>query len=251
MVVRRFGTGDELVWIHGLGESSVGFDAVAQHSALAGYTHVLPDLPGYGRSPWPDATSGLSELADQLVAWLGGRTPVLIGHSMGGVLATLVAERTSVRAVVDLDGNLSAGDCTFSRLAAAYDAADFVTRGMATLRDAIYLRGIEERPLRGYHAAMGLASPAVFHRHAVELVALSEPEDLAPRLAALACPHLFIAGAPGGTCAYSRALLDQHHVNTIAIEPAGHWVHLDRPDHVVAALAGFLDHHRRATAPDR
>src|SRR4051794_16205913 len=93
MIVRRFGTGPEVVWIHGLGEWSVSFDAVAAHPALARFQHVLPDLPGFGRSPWPDEADDLERTADRLAAWIGARTPALIGHSLGGVLATMVAER--------------------------------------------------------------------------------------------------------------------------------------------------------------
>ena len=36
MVVRRIGSGPEVVWIHGLGEWSVSFDAVLAQPALAG-----------------------------------------------------------------------------------------------------------------------------------------------------------------------------------------------------------------------
>ena len=37
MMVRRFGDGPELVWLHGLGEWSRNFDAIAAHPALAGF----------------------------------------------------------------------------------------------------------------------------------------------------------------------------------------------------------------------
>lgn len=249
MMVRRFGAGPEVVWLHGLGEWSQSFDVVAARRALAGFSHVLPDLPGYGRSPWSDDDRGdgsdrpgsLEQLADQLVEWLGDRRPALIGASMGGVLATLVAERTAVRAVIDVDGNLSLGDCTFSSKALAYSADEFVASGFAALRTEIYDAGRTDRALRGYHAAISAASPRVFHRHARELVALSESEQLAPRLAALQAPALFIAGIPRGICERSRDLLDRHGVPWIGLEPAGHWVHLDQPDAFAASVVAFLD----------
>lgn len=247
LVVRRSGTGPELVWIHGLGEQSASFDAIAR--ALPGYTHVLPDLPGYGRSPWPSepphAGDSLEALAAHLVAWLdagwlGGRAPVLLGHSLGGVLATLVAERTRVRAIVNIDGNLSRGDCTFSAEAAAYARPDFVAHGFVAMRDRVYTRGVTERALRGYHAALTLASPDVFHVHATDLVALSSTETLAARLAALGIPVLFVAGVPGGICARSRELLDAHRIHWTAIEPAGHWPFLDQPVAFAHTVDAFL-----------
>jgi len=240
ITVRRSGAGPEIVWIHGLGEQSTSMDGVAAHPALAGFAHTLIDLPGYGRSPWPDEPDGLEPLAARLAGWIGDRRPVVIGHSMGGVLATLIAERAELRAVVDVDGNLSRGDCTFSGKASAYALDDFVAHGLGTMRAAVYEDGATELPLRGYHAAMTLASPHAFHRHALDLIALSEPETLVTRLAQQRAPALFVAGVPGGICEHSRALLDRHGVRWVGIEPAGHWVHLDQPDRFAAEVAGFL-----------
>jgi N-formylmaleamate deformylase len=240
MSVRRVGSGPEVLWIHGLGEWSVGFDAIIAHPAFTGFTHVLIDLPGYGRSPWPDEPDHLEPLADRLARWIGERRPALIGHSMGGVLAQLIAERTAVRAVVDVEGNLSRGDCVFSAVVAAHALDDFVGHGLAALRADTYERGRSDLALRGYHAAMCVASPRAFHRNALDLVALSEAGTLAPRLAALPVPVLYVAGAPDGICAHSRDLLDRHAIRWLSVAPAAHWVHFDQPDRFATAVASFL-----------
>ncbi len=243
MQVRRAGQGGRpgprVVWIHGLGESSVSFEPVIEK--LPGFDHVLVDLPGYGRSPWPDAPLGLTEVADRLARWLDDDRPAVIaGHSMGGVLCTLVAERTAVRAVIDIDGNLTRGDCTFSALASAYPEADFCARGFSEMRAQVYADGQTRPELRTYHAAMCFASPAMFHRHARELVELSSEGTLGPRLAALHVPALFVAGVPSGICADSRALLDRLGVRWLGIAPAGHWVYLDQLDRFAAEVTRFL-----------
>lgn len=244
MVVRRARQGarpgPRVVWIHGLGESSVSFEPVI--AKLPGFDHVLVDLPGYGRSPWPDAAFGLTDVADVLARWLDDDRPAVIaGHSMGGVLATFVAERTAVRAVIDIDGNLTRGDCTFSARASAYSEAEFCARGFAELRAQVYADGQARPELRTYHAAMCFASPEMFHRHARELVELSSGGTLGPSLAALHVPKLFVAGVPDGICAESRAQLDRLGVNWIGIEPAGHWVYLDQLDRFAAAVRGFIE----------
>lgn len=239
MVVRRTGTGPRLVWLHGLGESSVSFESTV--ARLPGFTHVLVDLPGCGRSPWPEQAPSIEEVVDGVARWLTGDPPaVLIGHSLGGVMATLVAERTPVRGVIDIDGNISRGDCTFSARAAAYSLAEFVAHGFTALRDGVFAAAAHHAGERAYHAALSFASPHVFHRHAGELVALSESGSLVQRLAALGPRALFIAGVPDGICAESRALLARHGVPTALIEPAGHWVYLDQPAAFTAAVSAFV-----------
>lgn len=232
MVVRRTGAGPRLVWIHGLGESSVSFEPVV--AAMPGFSHVLVDLPGYGRSPWPDAAIGLDALATSLAAWLPPDSAV-IGHSMGGVLATLLAERAQVRAIVDVDGNISLGDCNFSSKAAAVPSPEDALR---TVAEQVYVDGLTRPELRGYHAAMRFAMPAMFHRHAQDLVDMSKTETLAARLAKLNA--LFVAGVPDGICQASRAMLTRAGARWVGIERAGHWVYLDQPARFVAEVTGFL-----------
>ncbi len=158
---------------------------------------------------------------------------------MGGVLAVMLAERGAAAAIVDIDGNVSRGDCTFSARATAHAEADFVDHGFAALRAQVYADGAADAPLRTYHAAMCFASPRTFYRQAADLVALSLAETMAPRLAALAVPALFVAGVPRGICEASRALLDQHRVRWVGIEPAGHWVYLDQREAFAAAIEHF------------
>ena len=236
MSVRRTGDGPRVVWVHGLGESSTSFEPVI--ARLGGFEHVLIDLPGYGRSAWVPAM-GLEALADHLAAWLPSDSFV-IGHSMGGVLATLIAERTKVRGIIDIDGNISRGDCTFSAAAQAYSLEAFRAGGFAELRAKVYADGMTRPELRGYHAAMCFASPDMFHRHACDLVEMSSTNTLAGRLAAVSTKKLFVAGVPDGVCAETRRQLDAHRVPWIGIEPAAHWVYLDQLDRFTAEMAAFL-----------
>jgi pimeloyl-ACP methyl ester carboxylesterase len=250
MVVRRMARGDdvpELVWLHGLGERSSCFDAIVAHRLLGAYSHVLPDLPGYGDSQPPVLpASGNSlddtaaHLADWLSTWPARPAPILAGHSMGGVLATLIAERIPVRAVIDIDGNLSRGDCTFSAEAAVQSLEVFSAHGFATMRATVAAGGASDPALRGYAAAMSSASPEVFHRNATDLVDMSIPETLAGRLSALGVPVLFIAGVPGGICTRSQQLLDQHHVPWVGLQPSGHWPFIDQVELCAATVRAFV-----------
>lgn len=236
MSIRRTGTGPRIVWIHGLGESSTSFEPVV--GRLARFEHVLLDLPGYGRSPWIPAL-GLEVLADRLAAWMPTDSYV-IGHSMGGVLATLIAERTSVRGIINVDGNISRGDCTFSAAAQAYSLGDFHSHGFVALRVQVYADGMTRPELRGYHAAMCFASPEMFHRHSCDLVEMSSTNTLAGRLAAVKTKKLFVAGVPDGVCAETRRQLDAAKIPWVGIEPAGHWVYLDQVERFANEVERFI-----------
>lgn len=234
-----------ILWIHGLGESALCFEKTLDRPDLAPWRHLAPDIPGYGRTAWPLAPLPLAEQADlmaDLCSDLGTGPVIIAGHSMGGVVALLMAERhpSLVHGVVDIDGNKSPDDCTFSSQAADQDLMSFIEGGFDTLRDKIYTAGVEEKAQRGYHASLCQADPATFHLNSSELVAMSEKRDMATRLAALNVPRVYIAGAPGGASEETRRLLEEARVTTLAITPAGHWPFLDQPEDFTAALLSYL-----------
>jgi pimeloyl-ACP methyl ester carboxylesterase len=246
-VVRERGAGPAVVWVHGLGESGRCFDAIVAHPALAAWRHVVVDLAGYGRSAWPASHRGLVEHAERLAAWLRARedAPVVVaGHSMGGVIALLLAERHPqlVRGVLDIEGNKSAGDCGYSSVAARYTVDAWVVEGFAALRDDVYQRGLTDSAHRGYFASMWMADPRVFHADSLDLVALSTSEQLAARLAALRVPRCYVpgVGAPGGAPDRSRALVAEAGVPVAPVGPSGHWPFVSAPDAFAQVAAGFF-----------
>lgn len=249
MVVRERRAEDSrgtALFVHGLGESGLCFEHLLGAPALASRTLLVPDLPGYGRSPRPAAPLGLAGEADHLAAWLRarGEGPVdVVGHSMGGIVALLLAERhpDRVRSLVDVEGNKSPDDCAFSGPAARQPLSRFLASGFDELRAPIRARGVTDPVFRGYDVSLRLADPHTFHRDSVELVALSESETLADRLAALRLRHRYVAGRPDGVALRSLDLLAAAGVEVDLIEPAGHWPFLDRPEDFLAALVRFLD----------
>lgn len=98
----RAGKGDTtLVFIHGYSESLLSFHG--PFDALAGrYKVVALDVPGFGLSDKPtgpyDLGAQTARLADFLDRWTTGPV-VVVGHSMGGELATSLALRRPGRVV--------------------------------------------------------------------------------------------------------------------------------------------------------
>jgi pimeloyl-ACP methyl ester carboxylesterase len=92
-VIDHGGTGRTFVCVHGLGGAALDWQVVAP--ALTGCGRVLAlDLPGFGDSPPPRGSPTVGRLQrtlDDLVRTEVGGPAVLVGNSLGGLLALLQA----------------------------------------------------------------------------------------------------------------------------------------------------------------
>jgi pimeloyl-ACP methyl ester carboxylesterase len=248
MFLREIGSRDgaPVVWIHGLGESGLCFEGILAHPRLQGRRHLVPDLPGYGRSPAGNPPRDFAGVTDHLAAWLGARgepAADLVGHSLGGVLALILAERhpARVRRVVDVEGNKSPADCVYSGRALAWSPQDFAREGFDLLRAALRRAAVGDPAVLGYLRSLAMTDPGTFWRHAAELVQVSGTETLAARLVALKVPAHYIAGSPGGASERSLALLETAGCATTRVAPSGHWPFIDQPGGFAEVLGTILD----------
>lgn len=90
------GAGRPLVLTHGWCCDHTYFEAQTSHFARLGHRVIVPDLRGHGASDRPVQTYSMACFADD-VAWLstelGLSRPILVGHSMGGIIAFDIARR--------------------------------------------------------------------------------------------------------------------------------------------------------------
>ena len=97
------GTGPLLVAVHGLTEDRHAWDRVPLAES---FRTIRVDLRGHGQSPRvpPYDPGTLAADVHALVATLAPQEPpLLVGHSLGGVVVTTYAARHDVRGVVDVD----------------------------------------------------------------------------------------------------------------------------------------------------
>ncbi|MFI5035924.1 MAG: alpha/beta fold hydrolase [Acidimicrobiales bacterium] len=84
----------QVIWLHGWGRRGQDFARAAGQLAADGVASVALDLPGFGASPAPARAGGARAYADVVTAaWAstGAGPVVLVGHSFGGRVATVVA----------------------------------------------------------------------------------------------------------------------------------------------------------------
>lgn len=243
MVLRSVGHGAPVLWVHGLGESGLCFEEVVQRPELGGFEHWLVDLPGYGRSAWqpPCSLEDTVAAVEPVLQRLG--SCIVVGHSMGGVLAVMLAERfgvTRVRAVVNIEGNLSLGDCQYSSRVVSTSFQDYLQHGRELLLNSLYQMGISDEAHRGYYASMRLAQPNTVYLHSQNLVEVSRSETMIARMKALELPLLYLAGYPRGICERSLNLIRESPIEHELLSPAGHWPFIDQPKEFADKLADWL-----------
>src|SRR5687768_9642865 len=75
-----------IVWIHGFPLSSAMFE---KQRSIDGVRHVMPDLPGFGRTPPPQKAMSMDDYARFVLEGVDKAT--FAGFSMGGYIALAIA----------------------------------------------------------------------------------------------------------------------------------------------------------------
>jgi pimeloyl-ACP methyl ester carboxylesterase len=97
-------TKPSVIMVHGAFCGGWAFDLFRGPFEAAGHVCLTPDLRGHGASATRSATAGVSmsdyarDIAELIQAQ--AEAPILIGHSMGGLVAQMAAARAPVRALI-------------------------------------------------------------------------------------------------------------------------------------------------------
>lgn len=239
----RAGSEDTVVWlVHGLGDSAETWRRLFTAPILESWELIAPDLPGFGSSPpISSAIIAVEELAASLRQLIERVTPsrrvAIVGHSLGGVLATLLAEEKPewLVAVANIEGNLTADDCFLS--GAASDASDPLV-WFSQLMDQVRAQGARHGAMRCYSEALAVADRETFFSCSRDLVRLCKNDELFERYHSLAVPKLYCHGDTLSNSTLAR--LDQYAEARERFTGAGHWVQLDASDALSDRLAAWL-----------
>ena len=243
-----------LLFVHGLGESGLCFEEVFTAPGYDALNLVVVDLAGYGASSSADDYRQQAHV-QRLIGVLDELEidrVVVVGHSMGGDIGTLMATRNPerVRACVNIEGNLTKADLFISGQAFLADrlgrfdqwfTGDFMEQ--TVLRDW----GASRASVRRYYASLHSARPEAFLANALEMWRCGggeKPQGSAygARFRALRLRRLFCCG--GGiskeTGAYIATIRGKRQLRVAKFPTAGHWVMIDACDKFYQRLLAFV-----------
>lgn len=239
---RAFGRGPTVVLVHGLGSNAEHWLPVARQLARD-YRVVLVELPGHGSSDMPEPFSleRATQALEQALAAESKEPVVLVGHSIGGLVATAVAlhEPQRVRGLVLVETSLVPqvqGEERDAMLRALDDDYQSLLRAAFTAFGRDSAQGLEL-----YREAAGLDS--VNLKRWIRLALTADLADAAagltmPVLAVLA-PHTWLEDETWPVAAASIGYSRVPDVHAVRVERCGHFIMLDRPDALAQLIARF------------
>ena len=248
---RRDGDGPPAVILHGLFGSARNWATIARALADGHEIHAV-DLRNHGDSPWADAMSYAEMAADirDLIAAEALDRPVAIGHSMGGKVAMTLAllHPEAVAGLCVIDVAPAPYPLRQAGVVGALRDLDLARIGSRAEADAALSQAIPEAPVRAF-LVRNLVAAEGGYRWRINVAAIDACMadiagfPVAPGERSYDGPALFLYGSESDYVqsahhAAIRALFPAAEI--AAIEGAGHWVHVDRADDLVARLRAFL-----------
>ncbi|MEP7216106.1 MAG: alpha/beta hydrolase [Anaerolineaceae bacterium] len=238
-----------IVFLHGWCDGSPSWASTIA-DLKRDYRCIAPDMRGHGKSGQPrDFSYSMEALTNDVVALcesLGVISPVVVGHSYGGMLAAIIASRFPgfARAIVVEDQALD-----FRPFAVQMRSLEPVIRGadshmpfreqmlssMMTELMPAEAKAMLESLQKTTPPGVGMALwAALFEFSTNEIEAFG---DRAMCALALQPSGLIDSQEPPGYYDALRAIAPEVQISTLR---CGHWVHLEKPAEFRSALRGFL-----------
>lgn len=231
----RRGAGVPVVCLHGFCQSSAYWEPTLDRLAESGRAAIAPDLPGFGASadqPGPYTMEGYADAVARMLDKLGISRIVLVGGSMGGVVAQHFALRHSDRVKRLL---LVATGAFTTDPAAALAKADILASGPWNAATAgPIVAGFFHQPQSGERQEMVTRiAKGASQAAAVEAARSNARSNTFDRLGSIAVPVMIIQGRhdKARTPEHAAAMQKQIADCQVAVLPnSGHTPQLEEPD---------------------
>ena len=246
LAIESAGTGPAVAFLHGIGGTSNVYQVQAD-ALSSSYQVIRPDFAGAGRSPGGGEISIDSHAADiaAVLDALGAGPAVIVGHSMGTLVARALAARHPAKvAGLALLGPVPSPDAA-GRGAILARAAVLRAEGPAAIADAIVTRSLSPRTRSTKPEIAAFVrelimrqDPEGYARNNEALAAAADPGPVHPRV-----PLLLIAGRDDTLSppSVSEQIADAHgSADVRVIDSIGHQIPLEDARRTTQILAAFV-----------
>jgi pimeloyl-ACP methyl ester carboxylesterase len=239
------GTKRPLLFVHGWCCDHSFFAPQFAHFAQQGHRVVAVDLRGHGASDTPRQNYTMELFADDLafvVRELGLEKPVVIGHSMGGVVAFTFAARYAglPSAIVAIDAGLTPPPSVGAALDQFIEGlrGPSYRKAIGDYADAVLFLPTDDAERRARILSIMARTPQHVMISALQGGHAYDADEAKGRLAA---PMLYIAAdefPPRADIARLRALVPRFYFGHVV--GSGHFCQLEVPEQVNAMIGRFL-----------
>jgi pimeloyl-ACP methyl ester carboxylesterase len=237
-----------IVFLHGAGLDHSVWALLARWFAHRGWAVLAPDLPGHGRSGGEplDSISAMADWTAKLVHACGAGKAVIVGQSMGSLVALETAARHVER--VNAVGLIA----TASAMPVARELLEAAAANDHSAIDMVTIWGHGRRAVIGGSLAPGLwmiggggrllerARPGVLFK---DLAACNAYHDALAAAARVKAPALVVLGERDLMTPVKRGndlAAQLANARVVTLKGAGHMLMSERPDEVLHALGAFI-----------
>jgi pimeloyl-ACP methyl ester carboxylesterase len=234
-----------LILLHGLTANGACWTAVAQ-AIEEDYDVIMLDARGHGKSGVPDHGYRYEDHANDVVGLIKAlrlSRPILIGHSMGGMVAALVASRNPglLRCLILADPTFLSPKV--QREVRDSDVADQHRRYLSMSLEDVVAEARIRHPDRSMDT-IELIARARLQTSMAGFDVLTPPNpDYRQVVSAIEVPSLLVIGGPAGVVSPEVAA-DLQRINprlqVEQIPEAGHGLHYDQPERFAFVVKSFL-----------
>ena len=230
--IQREGSREPIVFLHGFGSTKEDYADIVRYAAFNDCPFLAWDAPGCGETECSDLSKisipFLVDTALQLIDQAGFTRFHLVGHSMGGLTALMLAHARPDRVLsfVDIEGNIAPEDCFLSRQVIEYPEGsdahffdEFIIRARhaSAWASALYSASLK------YKVRSGAVRP-IF----TSMVDYSDHGELMAKFLNLPCPKMFMYGEQNATLSYLQYIA-QRGVTLAEIPHCGHFPMYSNP----------------------
>ncbi|MDP4176256.1 MAG: alpha/beta hydrolase [Bacteroidota bacterium] len=241
---RTGGNKPPLILLHGLTANGACWTALA-HAIEGDFDVIMPDARGHGKSSAPEQGYRYEDHSNDvlgLIKFLGLSSPILIGHSMGGLTAAVVASSASnlLRGLVLVDPTFLSPE--FQRQVFEGDSADQHRQMLNKSLDELIAEGRIRHPKRSSET-LELIARARLQTSIRAFDVLTPPNpDYIDLVRMIDVQTLLVISDSGVVSPVMAAELQRINpkIQVEQIAEAGHGIQYDQPNRFATIVKAFL-----------